>query len=306
MHIRTYRRIAIVSVLSLMVGLSGMTLPHPARAQTMQITIANFSFQPGTLTIPAGTTVTWTNNDSVAHTTTSDTGLWDSGSLASGRSFSFTFNQPGTFPYHCAIHPFMKGSIVVQAAATPISTAGQSPSATPTTSITSVATATSSSTTAVAPTATSIPLAAYPVYPPRKMAQLHMGPGMPGRHTTWKGYYDGHQDTYLSTDVSDRAQAMSMHINFAPALARTPPSATPAIYLVMGRATSTQLAVFGSEPGESDYSPLWREVDVQWKSSAKPVLLVRDDQIINLAKQGKITIRHTRIVLNCPIIQVGK
>lgn len=267
------------------------------------MTIANFSFQPATLTIPAGTTVTWTNQDSVSHTSTSDTGVWNSGTLAHGQSFSFTFSQPGTFPYHCAIHPFMKASITVQSAATvtPAPATMGSPSATVTPAATVAPMATSP-----APTATSIPLAAYPVYPYRRMTQLRMGPGMTSRQTDWLGYNDGHKDTYLSTDVSNNAQAMAMHINFAPTLGRTPMGATPPIYLVKGRSTGNQLAVFGSQPGEKDYSPVWREVIVQWKPNVKPVLLKQDNQILKLAKKSKLTLRHTNIVLNCPIIKVGK
>ena len=68
------------------------------------------------LVIAMGTTVTWTNNDSIPHTSTSDTGVWDSGILSSGQSFSFAFTQAGTYPYHCAIHgaASMSGTIVVQ------------------------------------------------------------------------------------------------------------------------------------------------------------------------------------------------
>jgi plastocyanin len=68
------------------------------------------------LVISMGTTVTWTNTDAIAHTSTSDTGVWDSGILAPGQSFSFTFASTGTFPYHCAIHgaASMSGTIVVQ------------------------------------------------------------------------------------------------------------------------------------------------------------------------------------------------
>ena len=68
------------------------------------------------LTVAVGTTVTWTNNDSIAHTATSDTGVWDSGILSPAQSFSFTFAQAGTYPYHCAIHGVasMSGTIVVQ------------------------------------------------------------------------------------------------------------------------------------------------------------------------------------------------
>jgi hypothetical protein len=57
--------------------------------------------------------VTWMNSDPVSHTTTSDTGAWDSGPVSSGTTFQHTFSTAGTFPYHCNIHPFMHGTIVV-------------------------------------------------------------------------------------------------------------------------------------------------------------------------------------------------
>lgn len=65
-----------------------------------------------TVTIKAGTTVTWMNIDDTEHTTTSNSGVWGSTILAPGKSFSFTFSQTGTFPYHCEIHP-MTATIVV-------------------------------------------------------------------------------------------------------------------------------------------------------------------------------------------------
>jgi plastocyanin len=72
------------------------------------------SFSPSTTTVPVGTTVTWTNNDITTHTVTSDTNVWNSGNLAPGDSYSFTFNTKGTFAYHCMIHGFMRGTVVVQ------------------------------------------------------------------------------------------------------------------------------------------------------------------------------------------------
>jgi hypothetical protein len=64
--------------------------------------------------------------------------------------------------------------------------------------------------------------------------------------------------------------------------------------------------VFGSEPGETDYNPLWEEMYVTWKSGVKPVLLVKDDQIKSLAKSNKLTLKDAHIVLNAPITKVGK
>ena len=76
-------------------------------------TIKGFSFQPEVLKVKVGAKVTWTNDDTVAHTVTADTNSFASGNLQPGGSFSFTFTRPGTYAYHCSIHPSMHGSIVV-------------------------------------------------------------------------------------------------------------------------------------------------------------------------------------------------
>ena len=94
-----------------------------ARGATHAVAIADFAFSPATLTITAGDTVTWTNEDQIEHTATSTTGAFDSGLLGQGESYSFTFTTPGTYDYLCTPHPSMTGQIVVQAAAGPPSTA---------------------------------------------------------------------------------------------------------------------------------------------------------------------------------------
>lgn len=91
--------------------------PPAATGGGNTIAIKNFAFDPGSLTVKAGTTVTWTNQDSVPHIVASDTGSpvpFTSGSLPNGAPYSFTFKQAGTYTYHCSIHPSMKGTIVVQ------------------------------------------------------------------------------------------------------------------------------------------------------------------------------------------------
>jgi hypothetical protein len=136
---------------------------------------------------------------------------------------------------------------------------------------------------------------------------MGMGPVHVGPHKTFWGYYDSHLDTYYSTDVSDKTQAKMMGINFAPGLKHVPEGAAPPIYLVEGNAAAHQLAVFGSQPGETDYSPLWHEVIVKWKSGSKVVLLTSDNQINALKAKGKLTetdMAHT--ILDCPIIHVAK
>jgi plastocyanin len=101
-----------------------------ARAATHGVTIADFAFSPPMLTVTTGDTVTWTNEDPVVHTATSATGVFDSGDLTQGASFSFTFTTPGTYVYVCSPHTDMTGRIVVQAAApavTPAASGGDIP-----------------------------------------------------------------------------------------------------------------------------------------------------------------------------------
>jgi len=82
----------------------------PAGAQSL----GNRAYVPDDLTVATGTTVTWSNNDAIAHTSTSNTSGWNSGTIAPGGRFSFTFQTPGTYAYHCTIHPGMVGTVVVQ------------------------------------------------------------------------------------------------------------------------------------------------------------------------------------------------
>jgi hypothetical protein len=132
-----------------------------------------------------------------------------------------------------------------------------------------------------------------------------MGPTSTISRPAFNGYYDGHKDTYLNTDVSDKAEAKAMHINYAPVLKTVPLKSAPEIYLVQGKAAGGQLAVFGSQPGETSYSPVWKETILTWKASATPVLITSDTQINKLEKKGTLTERSTSIRLNCPIIKVG-
>jgi len=88
---------------------------QPSGVQTHDVEIKNFAFSPSTLTITKGDIVKWTNNDGTSHTVVSDSGSEiNSGTLASGQSYSHAFNDAGTFAYHCGIHPSMKAEIIVQ------------------------------------------------------------------------------------------------------------------------------------------------------------------------------------------------
>ncbi len=84
-----------------------------------QVAMVNTAFQPGEITVASGTTVTWTNEDSFAHTVTSGTrgsptDLFDSGNVGGEESFSFAFDEPETYAYFCSIHPGMDGTVIVE------------------------------------------------------------------------------------------------------------------------------------------------------------------------------------------------
>jgi plastocyanin len=113
------RRAAVAWAATVIVTCGLLALPLVAFAATSAVNIQNSAFAPTTTTIKVGDTVTWTNRDAFSHTSTSDTGVWDTGVIAAGASGSFTFRSAGTFAYHCSIHSFMKGTVSVQAVNTP-------------------------------------------------------------------------------------------------------------------------------------------------------------------------------------------
>jgi plastocyanin len=78
------------------------------------VSIQGMAFNPQTLNISLNATVTWTNNDGVTHTVTSDTGLFNSGNISPGGTFSYQFTSTGTFNYHCSIHQYMTATVIVQ------------------------------------------------------------------------------------------------------------------------------------------------------------------------------------------------
>lgn len=79
-----------------------------------EILINSSGYTPSSITVPSGTKVTWTNKDDLIHTVTSNNPLFDSGDLSKGKTYSYTFNSTGTFPYHCKHHSQMTGTVIVQ------------------------------------------------------------------------------------------------------------------------------------------------------------------------------------------------
>ena len=102
-----------MKTLAMVVLAASLLSVSPAMATTYTVDIQNFAFVPHGRHILVGDIITWTNLDGVLHTSTSDNGVWNSGNLSQGQSYSHTFTSTGNFPYHCAVHTFMKDTIVV-------------------------------------------------------------------------------------------------------------------------------------------------------------------------------------------------
>lgn len=83
-------------------------------ARRVEVSIANFAYQPASISTGRGSTIVWTNRDTVAHTVTADNGSFDSGSIAPGDSFEQRFDKSKSYSYTCSFHPQMKGIITIQ------------------------------------------------------------------------------------------------------------------------------------------------------------------------------------------------
>lgn len=108
--------VAILGIGALGAGARNSSVAAQQKAETTEVKIDNFSFGPATLTVSAGTTVTWTNRDDIPHTVVSadDPKIFKSKVLDTDEKFSFTFTKAGTYPYFCSIHPKMTGKVIVQ------------------------------------------------------------------------------------------------------------------------------------------------------------------------------------------------
>ena len=102
-----------LGIVGLGTGTGTFTASAQQMPETTEVKIDNFSFGPGTLTVPVGTTVTWTNRDDIPHTVVSTEGVFKSKVLDTDEKFSFTFSKAGSYPYFCSIHPKMTGKVVV-------------------------------------------------------------------------------------------------------------------------------------------------------------------------------------------------
>ena len=130
-YVKPIHWILLILIAAISVALAGCTAyPQPPGPGTTTatpvpggntVTIQNFAFSPPTMTVSQGTTVTWVNQDSAAHQIINDASgsnaegaIFKSPIIPQGASYSFMFTIPGTYPYHCTIHPSMKGTITVR------------------------------------------------------------------------------------------------------------------------------------------------------------------------------------------------
>ena len=111
--VKARRWIVALGVSALWLG-AAVSLANAGSSDTAQIVIKDFMFTPTTLTIKAGSTVTWANKDDEPHTVVSDTGMFRSGAVDTDETFTFTFDKPGTYHFACSIHPRMVGTIKVE------------------------------------------------------------------------------------------------------------------------------------------------------------------------------------------------
>lgn len=236
--------------------------PSATAHATVQVTIQNFAFSPQTITVAPGTTVTWTQKDSAPHTVTSDTGAW---TASVDLSPGQTFSHTFTTIGTYPYHCAVHPNMMASVIVATGAHAGAGPGTTMPGTLGTMG----------------------------KAAKLML--------TSWTGYYDGKTLTYISTDTSSKAEAMQDHLNYSASLAKTLPQASK-IYFVTNGGFATRGAVFGSTLGASDYTPLWQEIQVTWKTAGAAVLLTSDNQINALAAKGMVSLKSTGVVLNCPII----
>lgn len=113
---RSFPRAACATLFALvLLALVVMPFTAPTAADGPEVTIKDFAFDPNPVTIPIGTTLTWTNNDGEIHTATNPDSVFDSQTLQVGMSYSYTFAAAGTYEYACIFHPYMKGAVIVTA-----------------------------------------------------------------------------------------------------------------------------------------------------------------------------------------------
>lgn len=107
--------IILVSLVAFPLGCgTGTKATSTPPVSTDSVNVFNYAFVPANIIVKAGTTVTWTNKDTMIHTVISDSGVFGSGTLAQNAQFTYVFAKPGTYKYHCSVHQSKKGTVIVE------------------------------------------------------------------------------------------------------------------------------------------------------------------------------------------------
>ena len=106
--------VVMIAILMLFAGSSRLAASDQPSAANVAVKIDNFVFGPQAITVPVGTTVTWTNSDDIPHTAVSTDGVFKSKVMDTDEKFSYTFTKAGTYTYYCSVHPKMTGQVVVK------------------------------------------------------------------------------------------------------------------------------------------------------------------------------------------------
>ena len=114
MNLGSYRRLLVFLGVAALCWNATASPANASAPDAAQIVIKNFMFMPSSLTVKAGSTVTWANKDDEPHTVVSDIALFRSGAVDTEETFSFKFSKPGVYHFSCSIHPQMIGTIVVE------------------------------------------------------------------------------------------------------------------------------------------------------------------------------------------------
>ena len=143
----------------------------------------------------------------------------------------------------------------------------------------------------------------------------------PARHVglpLHQAWFEGQRVDYITTDISDAAMARALGVNHVPALAHALAPAAPGrartpVERVYKFAHDEQLSIFPSVPrpvgganADASYSPLWALVEVRWKAGVQPRLLDSEEALLAAEQQGQVELRHTGIVVNCPVVRTPK
>jgi plastocyanin len=110
----TKLRLAVSAFALAVVGLAAVGAAIAGAAEPAAVAIDNFAFTPPAITVPAGATVTWTNDDDIPHTVRAVDGSFHSKAMDTADSYSFTFTKPGVYSYFCSLHPKMVGKVIVK------------------------------------------------------------------------------------------------------------------------------------------------------------------------------------------------